>query len=85
MNMTKTPINERPTTRIPETAPPRSEMRSASATLCCAAAAVRRFDFTATNMPTIPEAIEHAAPTMKAIEVLIASSDAETPGADSKK
>ena len=85
MNMTKTPINERPTTRIPETAPPRSEIRSASATECCAAAAVRRFDFTATNMPTIPEAIEQAAPTMKAMEVLIASSIGETPGADSKK
>ena len=83
--MANTPISERPTTRIPETAPPRSEMRSASATECCAAAAVRRLNFTATNMPTMPEAIEHAAPTMNAIEVLIASSVAETPGADSKK
>ena len=85
MNIANTPISDRPTTRMPDTAPPRSEMRSASATLCCAAAAVRRFDFTATNMPTMPEAIEHAAPTMNAIDVLIASSDADTPGADSKK
>src|SRR5260221_152163 len=56
MNITNTPMSERPTTRMPDTAPPRSEMRSASATLCCAAAAVRRFDLTATNMPTMREA-----------------------------
>jgi len=70
---------------MPETAPPRSEMRRASATLCCAAAAVRRLDFTATNMPTIPEAIEQAAPTRKATPVLIASSSRETPGAVSNR
>ena len=83
--MPKTPMSESPTTRMPETAPPRSAIRSASATLCCAAAAVRRFDFTATNMPTMPEAIEQIAPTKKAIAVLIASSSFDTPGADSKR
>ena len=84
MNITNTPMSERATTRIPETAPPRSEIRRASATECWAAAAVRRFDFTATNMPRIPEAIEQRAPTKNAIEVLIASSSFDTPGADSK-
>ena len=53
--------------------------------LCWAADAVRRFDFTATNMPTMPEAIEQTAPTKKAIDVRIASSSGCTPGADSKK
>src|SRR5437870_3657876 len=32
MNITNTPMSERATTRIPETAPPRSEIRRASAT-----------------------------------------------------
>jgi len=36
-------------------------------------------------MPTMPEAIEQAAPTMNAMPVRIASSLALTPGADSKR
>ena len=78
--MAKTPMSESATTRMPETAPPRSEMRSASARLCCAAAAVRRFDFTATNMPMMPDSIEALAPTRKAKPVRSASSSRLMPG-----
>src|SRR3981081_3145217 len=41
-NMTNTPMSERPTTRIPETAPPRREISRASPTLSCAASAAVR-------------------------------------------
>ena len=42
---------------------------TASTRLRRAADAVRTFALTATNMPMIPDAIEHAAPTRKAMAV----------------
>ena len=70
MKMPQTPSSERATTRNPETAPPRIATCTASTRLRRAAEAVRTFDLTATNMPMIPEAIEHAAPTRNANAVM---------------
>ena len=69
--MPHTPSSDRATTRKPETAPPRIATWTASTRLRRAADAVRTLDLTATNMPMIPEAIEHAAPTRKANAVMI--------------
>ncbi len=44
---------------------------TASTRLRWAADAVRTLDLTATNIPMMPEAIEHAAPTMNANPVMI--------------
>ena len=65
--MPHTPSSDRATTRKPETAPPRIATWTASTRLRRAADAVRTFDLDAMNMPMIPEAIEQAAPTRKAI------------------
>jgi hypothetical protein len=67
--MAHTPASDRATTRKPETAPPRIATLTASTRLRRAAAAVRTLDLTLTYMPMIPEAIEQAAPTRKAIPV----------------
>ena len=69
--MAQTPSSESATTRKPDTAPPRMATWTAPTRLVRAAAAVRTFDRTLTNMPMIPDAIEQAAPTMKAIPVMI--------------
>ena len=65
--MPHTPSSDRATTRKPETAPPRIATWTASTRLRRAAAAVRRLDLTLMNMPMMPDAIEQAAPTRKAI------------------
>ena len=67
--MTYTPRSDRATTRKPETAPPRIATWTASTRLRRAAAAVRTLALTAMNMPMMPEAIEQAAPTRKAMPV----------------
>ncbi len=69
--MPQTPSSDRATTRKPETAPPRIATWTASTRLRRAADAVRTFALTLMNMPMIPEAIEHAAPTMNAMPVMI--------------
>ena len=69
--MPHTPSSDRATTRNPETAPPRIATWTASTRLRRAADAVRTLDLTATNMPMIPDAIEHAAPTRNANAVMI--------------
>ena len=69
--MPHTPSSESATTRNPETAPPRIATWTASTRLRWAADAVRTLARTATNMPMMPEAIEHSAPTKKAIAVMI--------------
>ena len=69
--MPHTPRSDRATTRKPETAPPRIATWTASTRLRRAADAVRTLARTATNMPMIPEAIEHRAPTKKATPVMI--------------
>ena len=69
--MPHTPRSDRATTRKPETAPPRIATWTASTRLRRAAEAVRTLALTATNMPMIPEAIEHRAPTKKATPVMI--------------
>ena len=69
--MPHTPRSDRATTRKPETAPPRIATWTASTRLRRAAAAVRRFDLTLMYMPMMPDAIEHAAPTRKAMPVLM--------------
>ena len=65
--MPQTPRSDRATTRKPETAPPRIATWTASTRLRRAAEAVRTFALTLMYMPMIPEAIEQAAPTRKAI------------------
>ena len=65
--MPQTPSSDRATTRKPETAPPRIATWTASTRLRRAADAVRTFGLHAMNMPMIPDAIEQAAPTRKAI------------------
>ncbi len=72
MKMPHTPRSDRATTRKPETAPPRMATWTASTRLRRAAAAVRTLALTLMNMPMIPEAIEHSAPTMNAKAVMIA-------------
>ena len=67
--MPQTPSSDRATTRKPETAPPRIATWTASTRLRRAAEAVRTFDLTLMYMPMIPDAIEQAAPTRKAIAV----------------
>ena len=67
--MPHTPRSDRATTRNPETAPPRMATWTASTRLRRAADAVRTLALTLMNMPMIPDAIEHAAPTMNAIPV----------------
>ena len=67
--MPYTPISDRATTRNPETAPPRIATWTASTRLRRAAEAVRTLAFTLMYMPMIPDAIEHVAPTRKAIAV----------------
>jgi hypothetical protein len=69
--MAHTPSNERATTRKPDTAPPRIATWTASTRLRRAAEAVRTFALTLMNMPMIPDAIEHSAPTKKAMAVRI--------------
>ena len=71
VKMPQTPSSDRATTRNPETAPPRIATWTASTRLRRAADAVRTLVLTATNMPMIPDAIEHAAPTRKANAVMI--------------
>ncbi len=71
VKMPQTPSSDRATTRNPETAPPRIATWTASTRLRRAAEAVRTLVRTATNMPMIPDAIEHAAPTRKANPVMI--------------
>ena len=68
--MPHTPSSDRATTRNPETAPPRIATWTASTRLRRAADAVRTLVLTATNMPMIPDAIEHAAPTRNANAVM---------------
>ena len=68
--MPHTPSSESATTRNPETAPPRIATWTAPTRLVRAAAAVRTFERTLTNMPMIPDAIEQAAPTRNAIAVM---------------
>ena len=68
--MPHTPRSDRATTRKPETAPPRIATWTASTRLRRAADAVRTLALTATSMPMIPDAIEHAAPTRKAKPVM---------------
>src|SRR5438105_1136127 len=72
--MRNTPSNESDTTRKPDTAPPRSATVRASPRERRAAEAVRRLERTATYIPMNPETAEHAAPSKKAIEVIIPSS-----------
>ena len=69
--MPHTPRSDRATTRKPETAPPRIATWTASTRLRRAADAVRTLARTATNMPMMPDAIEHRAPTKKATPVMI--------------
>ena len=69
--MPQTPRSERATTRKPDTAPPRIATWTASTRLRRAADAVRTLARTATNMPMIPDAIEHSAPTKNATPVMI--------------
>ena len=71
VKMPHTPSSERATTRKPDTAPPRIATWTASTRLRRAADAVRTLDLTATNMPMMPDAIEHAAPTRNANAVMI--------------
>ena len=71
VKMPHTPSSDRATTRKPETAPPRIATWTASTRLRRAADAVRTLALTATNMPMMPDAIEHAAPTRKAKAVMI--------------
>ncbi len=68
--MPHTPSSESATTRKPETAPPRMATWTAPTRLVRAAAAVRTFERTLTNMPMMPDAIEQAAPTRKAMPVI---------------
>src|SRR5215207_9543124 len=79
--MPSTPSRLSATTRNPDTAPPRSETLMASLTLRWAAAAVRRFAWTAMNMPMKPASPEQNAPTRKAMAVLrpCSTSFASTP------
>ena len=70
VKMPHTPRSDRATTRKPETAPPRIATWTASTRLRRAAEAVRTLALTAMNMPMIPDAIEQAAPTMKAKPVM---------------
>ena len=70
VKMPHTPRSESATTRNPETAPPRIATWTASTRLRRAADAVRTLALTATNMPMMPEAIEHSAPTKKAKAVI---------------
>ena len=70
MKIAHTPRSDRATTRKPETAPPRIATWTASTRLRRAADAVRTLALTATNMPMIPDAIEHSAPTKKAKAVM---------------
>ncbi len=67
--MPHTPRSDRATTRKPDTAPPRIATWTASTRLRRAADAVRTLALTATSMPMIPDAIEHAAPMRKAMPV----------------
>ena len=69
--MPHTPSSERATTRKPETAPPRMATCTASTRLRRAAAAVRTLERTLMYMPMMPEAMEQAAPTRKAMAVMI--------------
>ena len=68
--MPHTPRSESATTRNPETAPPRIATWTASTRLRRAADAVRTFALTLISMPMMPDAIEQAAPTMKANPVM---------------
>ena len=70
MKIPHTPSSDSATTRKPDTAPPRIATWTASTRLRRAAEAVRTLALTLMSMPMIPEAIEHAAPTAKAIPVM---------------
>ncbi len=74
--MPYTPSSDSATTRKPETAPPRMATWTAPTRLWRAAAAVRTLALTLTNMPMMPDAIEQAAPTRKAIAGVDAQLDA---------
>src|SRR3954447_16705048 len=70
VKIAQTPSSDSATTRNPDTAPPRMATWTASTRLRRAADAVRTLVLTATNIPMMPDAIEHAAPTRKANAVI---------------